>query len=250
MEGMSLNGISILENELVENAARDHGKYFEHAQYALDFLHTFIKSTSYEGAFFLMFLSSVEKHITLGVLSGVRRHHVQANFNFRYATEAGSWAVYSLAHPDPSLFVEFESGGTLEPTKELKKKMYCWLDEKYPDGSASLKRFKDNTNRLSSHANIVDAQRNFGEFGREKITTFFFDQDQEHHIKTDLWAAANLSMGLLDLFYGVNKEYPQLVFGDDFLSRIRKLKADNDVLKAEMLNHLRLKPHVSKIRKS
>lgn len=238
---MLLNEISATEDGFVASAAQEHGKYFEHAQYAIDFLHTFIKSTSYEGAFFLMFFAVVEKHIILGALSGVRMHHVQANFNFRYATEAGAWAAYALAHHDPSFFAAPEDDGTVEPTKDLKIKMYDWLDEKYPLGSASLKRFKESTNKLSTHANIVDAHRNFADFGREKISTTFFDRNEEHLIKTDLWSAANLAMGLLDLFYGVNRDYPQLVLQDDFLSRMRKLQNDNDTLKAEMMNHSRLK---------
>ncbi len=246
MERMLLNEISVDENELVANAAQEHGKYFQHAQYAIDFLHAFIKSTSYEGAFFLMFLAAIEKHIILGALSGVRMHHVQANFNFRYATEAGAWAAYALAFPDPKHFALPKEDGTLEPTKELKVKMYKWLDEKYPAGSASLKRFKGGTNKLSAHANIVDAHRNFGELGRERITTSFFDTDEEHHIKTDLWAAANLAMGLLDLFYGVNRDYPQLILQDDFLIKMNKLRDDNNTLKAEMMNHPRLKRYANK----
>lgn len=241
MERMLLHEILATENELVAKAINEHNKYFEHAQYAIDFLHTFIKSTSYEGVFFLMFFATVEKHIILATLSGVRMHHVQANFNLRYATEAGAWASYALAHPDPALYASSEEDGTLEPTKTLKMKMYKWLDEKYPDGSASVKRFKEATNKLSSHANIVDAHRNFGDFGREKISTSFFDQNEEHHIKTDLWASANLAMGLLDLFYGVNKDHPQLVLQDDFLAKMNKLRDDNNALKEEMMSHPRLK---------
>lgn len=239
MESMPLNEISATENNLIANAKKQYGKYFDHTQFAIDFFHTFMKSTSYEGAFFLMFWASAEKHIILGALSGIRLHHVQANFNFRYATESGAWAAYALAHPDPKHFALFENDGTLEPTNELKMKMYKWLDERYPAGSVSLKRFKDDTNKLSTHANIVNASRNFGELGHEKINTSFFDQDEEHHIKIDLWASANLCMGLLDIFYGVNKNFPQLVLQDDFLIRMARLKQENDALKTEMMNHLK-----------
>lgn len=236
---MNLVEIAATERELVSDASNKYGKYFDHAQFAVDFLHTFVKSGSYEAVFFSMFLATVEKHIVLGALSGIRLHHVQANFNFRYATEAGAWAAYAMAHPDPSLFAE-EEGETLDPTKQLKMKMYNWLEEKYPAGSASLKRFKDSVNKLSTHANIVDAHRNFDQMSRDKITTSFFDQHEEHHVKTDLWTAANLAMGLLDLFYGVHKDYPVFVLQDDFLARMGKLKQNNNLLKEEMMKHPRL----------
>lgn len=244
MNEMLFNEISATENELVTKAAQEYGKYYEHAQYAVSFFHSFAKSTSYEGAFFLMFFATAEKHIILGALSAMRMHHVQANFDLRYAVEAGTWAAYALAHPDPKLFASSTEDGMIDPSKDLKIKMYEWLEEKYPAGSASLKRFKESTNKLSTHANIVDANRNFGDFGKEKISTLFFDQAEEHYIKTDLWAVANLAMGLLDLFYGVNRDFPQLVFADDFMQRMRKLKQDNDALKEEMLNHPRLKRFV------
>lgn len=241
MSDFLLRDISKTENELVANAQKEYGKYYDHAQYGIDFFHSFIKSTSYEGVFFAMFWASAEKHIVLGALSGIRLHHVQANFDFRYATESGAWAAFSLAHPDPDKFAEKRDDGTMEPTKELKGQMYKWLEEKYPSGNESMKKFKGSINSLSTHANIVDAHRNFGDFGRDKISTSFFDSAEEHHIKTDLWTAANLCMGLLDLFYGVNKDYPQLVLQDDFLQRMKILKETNDALKAEMQQHPRLK---------
>lgn len=119
--------------------------------------------------------------------------------------------------------------------------MYKWLDKNYPAGSQSLKRFKGSTNKLSTHANVVDAYRNFVGMVEGKISTSLFDKSEEHYIKTDLWTVANLSMGLLDIFYGVNRDYPQLILQDDFLARMKKLKEDNDTLKIEMMNHPRLK---------
>lgn len=243
---MLLNKISATENELVANASKKYGKYYEYAQFAIDFLHTFIKNTSYDGVFFLMFFATAEKHIILGALSGIRLHHAQATFNFRFALEAGAWAAYALAYPDPKYFAVTEAGGTLEPTPKLKAKMYKWLEEKYPAGNESLHRFKKSINKLSTHANIVDAERNFGEFGREKISTLLFDKSEEHHIKTDLWTAGNIAMGLLDIFYGVNKDYPQLVLQDDFLVKMKKLEEDNNALKTEMMNHPRLKRYANK----
>lgn len=241
MTDFLLKGISEAEHEFVADAQKEYGKYYDHTQYAVDFFHNFIKSTSYEGAFFAMFWAAAEKHIVLGALSGIRLHHVQANFDFRYATESGAWAAFALAHPDPDKFAEKRDDGTTEPTKELKGQMYKWLEEKYPSGNESMRKFKGSLNSLSTHANIVDAHRNFDALERDKVSTTFFDTPEEHHVKTDLWTAANLSMGLMDLFYGVNKDHPQLVFQDDFLARMKVLKEMNDALKVEMRAHPRLK---------
>jgi hypothetical protein len=245
MNDFLLTDISNTENELAANAQKEYGKYYDHAQYAVSFFHSFIKSAAYEGVFFSMFHASAEKHIVVGALSGIRLHHVQATLDFRYAAEAGCWAAYALAHPDPDRFAEKRDDGTIEPTKKLKEEMYKWIEEKYPSGNDSIKKFKDSLNKLSTHANIVDAHRNFGEFGKENISTSFFDNSEEHHVKTDLWTAANLVMGLLDIFYGVNRDYPILVLQDDFLYRMKILKQTNNELKAEMMQHPRLKRFAS-----
>jgi hypothetical protein len=116
--------------------------------------------------------------------------------------------------------------------------MYQWLDKNYPDGSASLKRYKDQTNALSSHANIVDAQRTFSGLVAGKFRTQFFDNSEDRHIKTDLWAVANLVMGALDLFYGVNQNFDIFEFSDDFLVKMKILSAENEQLKNKMLSTL------------
>ena len=246
---MKLQDISDTENQLVKDAPNEYGEYYAHAQFAIDLFHTAIKDSSYEAVFFSMFLATAEKHIVIAALSGIRHHHVQANLDLRYAVESGCWAAYALAHPDPALYAEMKDDETMEPTKALKGKMYQWLEEKYPAGSESLKRFKEGTNKLSTHANIVDAHRNFNEMKRHNISTSFFDTSEEHHIKTDLWAVANLSMGLLDIFYGVNKDFPRFAWRNDFLSHMRILKNENARLKAEMMEHPRLKPHAERAKK-
>ncbi|MCU0653680.1 MAG: hypothetical protein MUD10_05480, partial [Candidatus Pacebacteria bacterium] len=122
------------------------------------------------------------------------------------------------------------------PNDDLKKKMYQWLDGKYQEGSISLKRYKDQTNALSSHANIVDAHRTFSGLINGQFKTQFFDNSEDRHIKTDLWAVANLVMGSLDLFYGVNKDFNIFELSDDFLERMKILETENSRLKSVMLS--------------
>lgn len=99
-----------------------------------------------------------------------------------------------------------------------------------------MKRYKGQTNALSSHANIVDARRTFSGLVNGQFKTQFFDSSEDRHIKTDLWAVANLVMGSLDLFYGVNKDFNIFKFSDDFLGKMKILEEGNYRLKNIMLS--------------
>lgn len=238
---MDITEISKSENELVHNAKAMNEEFFIHAQYATDFAHEFLKEVDPNSFYFLLFLSSFQKHIVLAFLSTVRFHHIQTNFNLRFASETAAWAAFAIGNNDPEKdkekFAIVDDSGMLNPSDDLKKKMYAWLDEKYPDGSASLKRYKGQTNALSSHANIVDAHRTFSGLVDGKFKTQFFDSSEDRHIQTDLWAVANLVMGSLDLFYGVNQDFNIFKFQDDFLNKMKILKTENDRLKSKMLSN-------------
>lgn len=237
---MDITEISKSENDLVQNAKLMNEDFFLHAQYAVDFAYSFLKEVDPNSFYFLLFLSSFQKHIILAFLSGVRFHHIQANFNLRFASETAAWGAFAIGNNDPEKdkekFALIDTDGILIPNDDLKKKMYKWLDEKYPEGSESLKRYKGQTNALSSHANIVDAHRTFAGLVDGKFKTQFFDSSEDRHIKTDLWAVANLVMGSLDLFYGVNKDFNICKFQDDFLEKMKVLKTENDRLKSKMLS--------------
>lgn len=237
---MDIIEISKTENEMVQNANSTNEEFFVHAKYAIDFCHSFIKTTNPNSLYFVIFLSSFQKHIILAFLSAIRFHHIQTNFDLRFASETSAWAAFAIGNNDPEKdkekFALVDEDGILNPNDDLKKKMYKWLDEKYPDGSISLKRYKGQTNALSSHANIVDAHRTFAGLKDFKFSTQFFDSSEDRHIKTDLWAVANLVMGALGLFYGVNKDFNIFEFSDDFLEKINILRKENDRLKTLMLS--------------
>lgn len=236
---MDIAEISKSENELVQKAKLMNEDFFMHAQYAVDFAHSFHKKVDPNSFYFLLFISSFQKHITLAFLSAIRFHHVQTNFNLRFASETAAWGAFAIGNNDPEKdkekFALVEEDGILNPNDELKKKMYKWLNEKYPDGSASLGRYKNQTNALSSHANIVDAHRTFLGIVDGKFKTQFFDNSKDRHIKTDLWATANLVMGSLDLFYGVNRDFNIFEFSDDFIKKMKFLEIENNRLKNVMI---------------
>lgn len=243
---MKIEDISKTENQMIIEAVEQYGKYFVHAQFAVNFMDSFLSNVSSKAAFFMLFFSQIKKHIILAFLSAIRLHHVQATFDFRYATEAGAWAAFAMAHYKPEEFAESKNNGTLDSTENHRKRMYSWLEKNYPSGNKSVKRFKGTLNKLSTHANIVDAYRNFNGITQESVNISLFDKSEEHHVKTDLWTVGNLVMGLLDLFYGVNRDYKVLGFQNDFLSQMAKLKTENDFLKTEMMSHPRLKRYAKK----
>ncbi len=231
-----LEPFSSCEHQLIVEAPAKYGEFYEHAQFAIDLLDSWIASAKYEAVYFMMFFSLVKKHIVLATLSSLRLHHVQANFDMRYSIEAGAWAAFAIGNPKPELFgTQTEQG--FDPDKKTKKKMYDWLTQHYPEGSAQLERFKSAFNMLSAHANVADAGRNFIGMTREKIHTSLFDEPLDYRVQSDLWAAANLVMGLLDIFYGVNRDHNLLTFEDDFLSKLGTLRDQNKKLKDEALSH-------------
>jgi len=245
---MDITEISKTENEMIQEAKSMNEEFFIHAQYAVDFAHSFLKRVDSNSLYFIIFLSSFQKHIILAFLSAIRLHHIQTNFDLRFASETSAWAAFAIGNNDPikdkEKFALTSEDGILNPNDDLKKKMYKWLDEKYSGGSTSLKRYKNQTNALSSHANIVDAHRTFSGFIDGKFKTQFFDSSEDRHVKTDLWAVANLVMGALDLFYGVNKDFNIFEFSEDFLEKMKILKIENDRLKDLMLSDPKLAVHL------
>ncbi len=242
---MDIDKISEIENQFIQEAVLENEEFFTHAKFAVDFAHSFIKKVDPNSFYFLVFLSCFQKHIILAFLSALRLHHIQTNFDLRFASETSAWAAFAIGNNDPDKdkekFALTSEDGILNLNEDLKRKMYQWLDKNYPDGSASLKKYKGQTNALSSHANIVDAQRTFSGLVEGKFRTQFFDNSKDRHIKTDLWAVANLVMGALDLFYGVNRDFNIFEFSEDFLQKMKFLRTEDDRLKNKMLSILNKK---------
>ena len=101
---------------------------------------------------------------------------------------------------------------------------------------------KDQINVIGSHANIVTAQHSF-KHGLETgiFSTPFFDYEDEVWVKADLWQIANVALGIMDLFYGVNQKLNVIKLQDGWSDEFQALAAENEQLKAEMLAHERFK---------
>lgn len=229
---MNTEELAQLENDVLKESRDILPEFVEHAEFGIGLLSSFAKISLPDGLIFSLFLNQLIKHANLALLSALRRHHVQSTLGLRFATESACWAAFAIAHHEKESFADFEVENFVDPTKKLKGEMYKWIEENYKPSNDSMKRFKDGLNALSTHANIVDTWRNFHP---EKLTHDFFDIPEDHHIKTDVWAVANLCMGTIDLFYGVNKDHDILTVAPDFIEKFAKLKNDNDALKAQMM---------------
>jgi len=230
------------EREMFLTASDRYGDFFVNALEFNVLLNEFIKSVDPDRFIFAMFLSQIRKHTTLSVLSAVRLHHVQTSMNLRQVLEAGSCAAYAIANTEREDFADIDENGFIDPSQKLTNKRYKWLEENFPAGSTAILNMKKTINSSSAHANIVYAHNNFRfDEKTNKFSTPFFDIEDEYWVKTDLWSIANIIMGLVDLFYGVNKDKNVIKFIDDFVPRLKALEKENHRLKAIMMETDRFK---------
>ena len=236
---------NLIEQEqlTIKESESKHGDFFKHALASHALLQHFVVAADPKAFFFLIFQSQVKNHHLLAFLSATRRHHVQCVMNLRQVLEAGASAAYAIGNHETADFAEVTEQGLLETPQKLTNKRYDWLDDKYPAGSKNIKKIKDQLQR-SSHANLVDAYRNFkinNKTALTKVQTPFFDHSNDFQEKADLWLIANIAMGLVDLFYGVGCDYRTIAFRQGFLEDLKRLEAENNRLKAIMMETKKFK---------
>jgi hypothetical protein len=142
----------------------------------------------------------------LAFLSALRLHKVQAMLNLRQVLEAGAGAAYAIANPDVRDFVDIDAFNIMDPSQKMTKKRYTWLDENYPAGSKRITDIKGQINNQDAHANIISADATYraGQTAAGADLPFF-DIEDEHFVKADLWRISSAAITLMDLFYGVTE---------------------------------------------
>ena len=181
----------IIESEraMALGAEARYGDFFGNAAAFMGLLTSFLKSINHDRYIFAMFLAQARKHYTLAILSAVRLHNTQALMDLRQVLEAGACAAYAIANINPADFADVDEQGLLNPSQELTRKRYKWLEKKFPHGSQGIKGMKDAINASASHANIVSAHHNFKVAEDwKRFDTPFFDVEDEYFVKTDLLA--------------------------------------------------------------
>lgn len=231
----TLNDIIESERAMALSAPARFGGLFANALDAYAFLGSAIRSIDSDRFILAGFLSQIRKHHMLAILSVVRLHHVQAMINLRQVLEAGTCAAYAIVHTDQTSFADSNPDGTLEPTQTLIGVRYKWLEQNYRSGSDVIKRLKHSINSQSAHANIVNTSLTMKYGANDRLfETSFFDEEDDFVVRTDLWLTANVAIGLIDLFYEINRTCGAIKFVDDFVTRFKALVDVNERHKAEM----------------
>ena len=235
------------ERDMVLTAPDRYGQHYEAAFGCTIFLSRFVKSIDAEIFIFGAFLSLVKKHHTLALFSTVRLHKVQAMMNLRQVLEAGACAAYAIASHDPKDFVDANKHGLLNPSQKLTGKRYKWLAQYYPAGSDAIKEMKDRINASTAHANLLNTHKTFRpDDNARAFAAPFFDFEDQHEVKADLWLIGKVALTVLDLFYGVNAKLDLVKFADDFQTQFQQLHQRNESLGQELMSTDRYKQAMEK----
>src|SRR4051812_15879580 len=98
--------------------------------------------------------------------------------NLRYFLESTVHAGYALAQPQTTVYFDLEKR-SLGDAKKATGHAHRWIEQAFPAHSAFIKDMKDEINRETAHANVVNSEHNFGFVPGERtvIHTTYFDFD-------------------------------------------------------------------------
>lgn len=225
------------EREAFLRGTERYGDYFVNAYEFNDLIQNCIKSIDRSCEIFAIFLGQVRRQHLLALFSTIRLHRIQAMMDLRQVLEAGAWAAYAIAHPDYAQFCEMNKTEIVSIPKKLVENRNMWLETGYKEKSDFIKKMKGLINSSTAHSNIVYSFRDFvHDQERKKFGTAFFDIEDDYIVKGDLWMIGNIALGLLDLFYGINKPIGVVKFSEDFIPRLTELERVNVKLKNELMD--------------
>jgi Arm DNA-binding domain len=223
------------ERALVLEAVDRYGEFYEHALDATVFLSHLVKSADISRQIFVRFLSQIKKHDTLALFWTVRQHRVQGKMNLRQVLEAATCAAYATANPHRDDFVGVSPYGLLDPSQALARKRHMRLHANFPAGSADIKRVKDVINKSFSHANFISASHNYSFLeDQDRAAAPFFDVEDDHVVKIDLWLLGKVAIVIAKLFHDVIKTQGGVVLADDFASVCARLADQNARLRDQL----------------
>ena len=235
------------ESRMLETAKDRYGDHWSHARGCTVFLSRCIISFDVSRMMFGHFFAHLKKHHTLALFSAARLHKVQSMMDLRQVLEAGASAAFAIANPQPEHFVDVDARGILDPSQPLTKKRYAWLDSNYSDKSQWIADTKRKINESAAHANLVSANSVFRVNDAGDLANApFFDVEDDHHVKTDLWLISCVALTLMDFFYGVNLQHNALEFVGGFSETLQRYAAANTALRDQMMQTDRYKAAMSK----
>ena len=169
------------ERSMLVTAKDRYGQYYAHARSVSVFLSRCISAVDHDRMMFGRLHAHMKKHHMLALFSTLRLHKVQAMMDLRQVLEAGASGAFAIANPEQRHFADAGDRGILDPTSELTKKRYAWLNEHYRDKSQWIKDTKERINSSAAHANIVSADSVFRvtDAGDAVSTPFFQEAVRE-----------------------------------------------------------------------
>jgi hypothetical protein len=228
------------EREMVLTAPQRYGKYYETALEGSMLITKFLEAIDPDRSVFASFLSLLKKHHTLALFSAIRLHKVQAMMNLRLTLEAGACAAFAIANPDRAHFVDADQYGILDPVPAGKR--YRWLDQNYSASSTTINEIKKQINTSTTHANLIATHNTFRpDYEAGLFVAPFFDMEDEHYVKIDLFMVGDVALILLLFFYEVNEGRNVIKFVYDFWPQIQTLRQNVEALRAEILATERVK---------
>ena len=232
----TLEEIAHSERQMVLAAAERFGKHYVNARAASVFLSRCVVEIDHDRMIFARYFALLKKYHMLALLSAVRLHKVQAMMDLRQVLEAGAAAAFAIANPENEHFFEIDRNNIISSDKKLTVTRYRWLEQNFKAGSDAIKAKKDSINDQQAHANIVSTDSIFGiaEDGA-MVNAPFFDAEDEHFVKIDLWLVSSIAVTLMDLFYGVNNGRNVITFMDRFPEFHRRLESDTEALRQEIM---------------
>jgi hypothetical protein len=235
------------EAAMVHTAEERFGEYYRNAWLTSVLLSRCVVSIDHTRMHFGRFLALAKKHHSLAVLSIVRLHKVQAMMNLRQTIEAGCAAAFAIAKPEDEHFFKVDEQGFVVSPQKLRDKRYRWLDENFKSRSDLVETRKKQINDNYSHTNIVSTDSIFQVDDTGALANSpFFDVEDKHLVKTDLWLASTIGLELVDWFYGVNQGRDVIEFEPNFVDEVQVLAKVTNAHQDEMMATNRYKRAMAK----
>ena len=201
---MSIDKFSHIEHQLILNAEERYGDFFTTARDVTLLLSNLMSWPTKDCDIFIRFLSQMKNSHTLTLMSLIRQHRIQAKMTLRYFLESTIHAAYSLVHVDTTNYFDALEGKKHDPQK-ASRAAYTWINKHFQSHSEEIKRMKDLINQQTAHANVYNSFHNFDFVGGKDpaIHTSFFDFDDDHWLKVDLWECSQAGLVATDLILAI-----------------------------------------------
>jgi hypothetical protein len=231
---MSLETYSAEEHARLLAAEERYGDAFVNAYNVTILLSNLVLWPTGPVDLFFRFYSQVKEYHSLSIVSSVRLHRVQAKMDLRYFLESTVHAGCALAHPQTTAYFDLDKQA-LGDAKKATGHAHRWIEQDFPGHSAFIKDLKEEINRETAHANVVNNEHNFGFVPGERaeIHTTYFDFEDDRQLRVDLWLAAKAGLHAADLILAVQRNVggfvPKVGATD-----LQALMVDNDAVLAEL----------------